>query len=396
MIESLALISGKGGSGKTTLAISIAQLLATCGKRVLLVDCDLSTHGATYFFEGMLSSKDKHLTFIDLMVGDFGKKKILQVDPNIGFIPSCVDFPSKKAINRFNMMGNNNYSSESSLSLEKILVILEDVLVEESKYDIIIYDCQAGYSIATEKVTKLAKKILVVTEVDAISASSLRVLYSQLSEQLENSKSYQVFNKVTEVEQEIYSKLTHETLFTNITPILFDWNVRKAFVTNELPCIGTANPILTMSVYNLASALFQQYKNDFLSFIIDFKGKKLSDFDNEIIDNKPKQIKKLGIYISSIVFFAYGLLVLLSDFDFFSAITPAIVLGITATVILITAEHSVSQKTRLSLHKERDKLIDEINELKKKANNVSKSFTINLNELNDNKESEKTKEKALI
>ncbi|MCL2220821.1 MAG: ParA family protein [Oscillospiraceae bacterium] len=58
-IESLAIISGKGGSGKTTLAISLSQLLATCGKRVLLINCDMSTHGATYFFESLLSEKGK-------------------------------------------------------------------------------------------------------------------------------------------------------------------------------------------------------------------------------------------------------------------------------------------------------------------------------------------------
>ena len=43
MSKILALLSGKGGSGKTTLALSMASMLSNCGIRVLLVDCDLST-----------------------------------------------------------------------------------------------------------------------------------------------------------------------------------------------------------------------------------------------------------------------------------------------------------------------------------------------------------------
>lgn len=49
--KTLALISGKGGSGKTTLGLSLASLLSSCNIKVLLVDCDLSTNGATYFYE---------------------------------------------------------------------------------------------------------------------------------------------------------------------------------------------------------------------------------------------------------------------------------------------------------------------------------------------------------
>ena len=39
--KSLALISGKGGSGKTTIGLSMAALLSSCSLKVLLVDCDL-------------------------------------------------------------------------------------------------------------------------------------------------------------------------------------------------------------------------------------------------------------------------------------------------------------------------------------------------------------------
>ena len=55
MGKSVALLSGKGGSGKTTLSLTIAYMFASYELKVLLVDCDLLTNGATYFFEDHLS-----------------------------------------------------------------------------------------------------------------------------------------------------------------------------------------------------------------------------------------------------------------------------------------------------------------------------------------------------
>ena len=45
----VAIISGKGGAGKTSVALSLAKYLALLGKRVLVIDADSATHGATYF-----------------------------------------------------------------------------------------------------------------------------------------------------------------------------------------------------------------------------------------------------------------------------------------------------------------------------------------------------------
>jgi len=41
----ISIISGKGGIGKTALALSLAKLLSNLKKRVLLMDVDLATHG---------------------------------------------------------------------------------------------------------------------------------------------------------------------------------------------------------------------------------------------------------------------------------------------------------------------------------------------------------------
>ena len=60
MSTSIALMSGKGGSGKTSLALTIASILSECDIKVLMIDCDMATNGATYFFE-TIHHKDRPL-----------------------------------------------------------------------------------------------------------------------------------------------------------------------------------------------------------------------------------------------------------------------------------------------------------------------------------------------
>jgi chromosome partitioning protein len=45
----IAIAAAKGGTGKTTTAVSLAHALALAGRRVLLVDCDPKRHAALHF-----------------------------------------------------------------------------------------------------------------------------------------------------------------------------------------------------------------------------------------------------------------------------------------------------------------------------------------------------------
>lgn len=51
MGEVISLISAKGGMGKTSIAVNIAHAATEIGLKVLLIDCDLRTMGATYFYK---------------------------------------------------------------------------------------------------------------------------------------------------------------------------------------------------------------------------------------------------------------------------------------------------------------------------------------------------------
>lgn len=85
----------KGGSGKTTLGLTIASVLSKAGLNVLLIDSDFSTHGATYFFEEQLPVNKQAISFMKLLrsdesIGDMLSEndRFIGVDKGFKFIPS--------------------------------------------------------------------------------------------------------------------------------------------------------------------------------------------------------------------------------------------------------------------------------------------------------------------
>lgn len=271
---SLSIISGKGGCGKTTLALGMAQILANCGIKVLLVDCDLSTHGATYFFENFLIDKDTIFTTYDLVSIDcvhlFHEKRILNVKKNIDFIPSVVYLNNSEGGNRL------------------VVADAEMISAVTENYDVVIYDCQAGYSFITDRLTEISTKNLVVLEPDAVTSSATRVLSSQLG-QLDSGNTFQVFNKITGEDYSVYSLVTHGTFYTNLTPVRYDLSVKKAFAFNELPNIDIENTSFSKDVIMLVKAIFQPFRKNIEKFIIELKYKEMQNCERKLFDMKSQK-----------------------------------------------------------------------------------------------------------
>ena len=45
----IGFMSGKGGAGKTSLALNVAKLCADNESKILFIDCEANTNGATMF-----------------------------------------------------------------------------------------------------------------------------------------------------------------------------------------------------------------------------------------------------------------------------------------------------------------------------------------------------------
>ena len=259
--KSLALISGKGGSGKTTMAICMASMLAESGQKVLLVDCDLSTNGATFFFEDLLNEhKDRIFSFTDIIGLISGEEKVgrgdairrlgrneaeyLYVAENFAFVPSIM--PSDLRTNLFDSINIKRYSTEFP-NIYSYLKI---------PFDIVLFDCQAGYSEALEYVLPVSDYTLLIMEADAISSAAARNLYIKTEKLMINKKTYQIFSKVTEEEKAVYGQVLLGTFYTNIGAVIFDWNVRKAFGLAKIPDVKSSKSEFGMQVYDICTNIF--------------------------------------------------------------------------------------------------------------------------------------------
>lgn len=265
MANIVSLISGKGGSGKTTVALSMASLLSSLGVKVLLVDCDMSTNGATYFYEDKLPNTNaseilsfsKVLLWSDSLndvdsateINRYIDEKIknhyiLNVDDNLAFMPSITS-----------TYGNTLQKSYTSLRYVDLEDILERIVVP---YDVVIFDCQAGYTEELRRVLRISDSCLTVMEADAISSAANRNLHLKIGDILEKKKVYQVLNKASDDEYETYSKISGGTLFTNIETIRFDWKVRRAFAVAQIPNLKSTSALFGETISNICKVLFRE------------------------------------------------------------------------------------------------------------------------------------------
>lgn len=242
MCKSIALLSGKGGSGKTTLALSMATMLSDCGVKVLLIDCDLSTNGATYFYEEKLAAKKNRITsFHDILFSEkTAKMRFVEINEYYHFLPSITQI-SKKNTKVYTYKNDSTFSAYAEIC---------------QKYDVVLFDCQAGYTDILKLILPCTDIDLIVMETDAISSASIRSLYLKIGDIVNEKKLYQVFNKASKEEYEIYSKVSGGTVFTNIDTILFDWKIRKSFAVSQIPDMQNTSANYGAQIYNLCSILF--------------------------------------------------------------------------------------------------------------------------------------------
>lgn len=212
----ISMVSGKGGSGKTSVSLSLAAVLARLRVRTIVVDLDFSTHGASYFFEPS--------------------------SPGIADLPDHSEDHLKSAISEaggwgFDLMPSRTRFGRSSPDRHfdpKQLTQSIRSVSEQAGYECIIFDCQAGVSSLARAALAVTDVAVIVTEADTISTKALRNLQVQLHESLPRTKV--LINKLFLREQTTYEQLTAVLSGLEfLPPVPFDMDVRAAFAKGEIP-----------------------------------------------------------------------------------------------------------------------------------------------------------------
>ena len=354
-IQILSLISGKGGAGKTILGLSIAKILSEAKYKVLFIDADFATHGASYFMEDELSPEKNYLSLANIINDGYKKERILMSSYGFSFVPSTLNPIETK------------YYSETAKFTE-IPKIFE-------KYDFVIFDCQAGYNSFTENILSYSDKNIAVLEADAVSSSALRVLYLQLSKFLNRKNTWQIFNKLTEEERNVYGKITDGTFFTNLPPVPFDWKVRSAFALGKIPSIFEKDSAFGLAILRfLKIVLINNAKK-----LQEIEQKAVGDWHKEIVNKiqhlqiEKEKINDRNIYlkrkaytqkmssiaailaiISSVIAFSSFF-----NYQYYMWVGIGIVGVISSIFILLSTQKQVAQEARLDKEKRNLSLIEE-------------------------------------
>ncbi len=144
MGEAIAILSGKGGTGKTSVCAGIATALACTGSRVLCIDCDVGLRNLDI---SLAMSQCDALSFLDLCRGDYSLRQAA-VHP---------DFP-----------GLSFLTAPVSCKPEDVDPKAFSLLVQQAKreFDYVFLDAPAGMDAGFRLAARNADRCVLVTGAD--------------------------------------------------------------------------------------------------------------------------------------------------------------------------------------------------------------------------------------
>lgn len=152
MGELIAVLSGKGGTGKTSVCAGIATALADSGSSVLCIDCDVGLRN----LDISLGLSDMgSLSFLDVCSGNYTVAQATQhpLYPNLHFLTAPM---------------NCDASAVDFASFEKML------RASQAQYSYIFLDAPAGVDAGFQLAARYAERVLLVTGADPASVRDAR------------------------------------------------------------------------------------------------------------------------------------------------------------------------------------------------------------------------------
>ena len=199
----ITIASGKGGVGKTVLAVSISHALAKAGKKVLLFDGDV----------GMAN--------VDIQLGVMPDKDLATVISG-EFAMADVVFPIEEG--GFDVIaGRSGSGSLGSLHKSELKQIRDDIVKLSESYDYVVLDLGAGIDEAVQTLSSGNGPKLVITTGDPTALTDAYAYIKIMQQQSPGSAMQVVVNmaKSEKEGQKIYEKLKNAcSNFLGIEPPL--------------------------------------------------------------------------------------------------------------------------------------------------------------------------------
>lgn len=189
--KTIAISSGKGGVGKTSVAIKMAKMMVARGEKVLLVDCDYNLSNTAVKLGIPLDSK-----FYDLFVNNLDFSDAIYKEGGFHLLSAC----------------NGNLDLfDRSVGIENLIVDIIDAHGHE--YDTIILDCPAGLNKEVAVLNTYCDYRFVIVTPDRSSITDSYSLIKVLGQRHSLKSFHLIFNKISGKKQ--YERLTETFLKTS-------------------------------------------------------------------------------------------------------------------------------------------------------------------------------------
>ncbi len=172
----IAVTSGKGGVGKTSLSVNLAVEMAKLGKKVVIFDADFGLANV----EVMLGIRPTY-NLLDLIHNNKTMSEIITKGPmGIGFIS-----------------GGSGVSELASLDKNNIKLLISEMVKLDKMYDVVIIDTGAGITDSVMEFVMVSPEVLLVVTPEPTSITDAYSLLKVLRRKNEFNPLYKTINVVS-------------------------------------------------------------------------------------------------------------------------------------------------------------------------------------------------------
>ncbi|UPR18202.1 ParA family protein [Vibrio parahaemolyticus] len=312
--RAIAIVSGKGGSGKTMVAATMATIFDSLGHKVLLVDADYGTAGLTYYM-GLN-------TVANISVGltNLSSQEELNAESINRYSQKMGGFKNSEFIG----VGDHRRYLKSSSETDIEVLFKRLVEISKEKYDFILIDCRGGIDTESLMVCKAVDEVVIVAETDTTSFQATQYLVDTLYDNdLSDKLSGFMINKVFDDPSSIARAGTASFKSQYLDSIPFDLDATKSFLVGDLPArTSMFSSQIWHVIYKLYPETIKQPDLRSLAFS-DYRGLSLKDSDS-----------LLGGMMISFVSLALGTILMYDQLSFVDFGRNTIAYSIMSIVIL--------------------------------------------------------------
>ena len=248
MAKVITITSGKGGVGKTSIAINLAMQIAAMNKKVIIIDADMGLANV----EVMLGIRPKY-DLGDIMYGDMKLSDVITEGPmGIGFVS-----------------GGSGIHELNNLTHEQIENMTDRLYELDELADYVIVDTGAGISDTIMQFVKVSSQVLVVTTPEPTSITDAYAVLKGLNRvlaQLDGTSIKMISNRVGgHKEGEIlYNKLNSvvekflDIKLEYLGEIVQDNNLAKGILNQQPVSVTNPNSSSVKTIKILADKLLNE------------------------------------------------------------------------------------------------------------------------------------------